>query len=95
MAKFCRSLFWIYCLLAALSLILVPMNVFGWFGEGPNPFSGIFAVLLAQPWASLTIGLASETNTAWNILVIGTCLVINALIIRGLCYLLHGAGAKV
>jgi len=92
MAKICRSLFWTYCLLAAFSLILVPMNVFGFFGEDPNPFSSIFAILLAQPWAWLLVGLASETNLAWNLLVIGSCLVVNALIIRGLCHLLHRSG---
>jgi len=92
MAKICRSLFWTYCLLAAFSLILIPINLFGFFGPGPNAFSSMFAVLLAQPWASLSVGLASETNPSWNVLVIGVCLVVNALIIRSLCHLLHRRG---
>lgn len=41
----------IYAVLGLLSLVLLLVGVFGWFGAERDPIAGAFAMLLAIPWS--------------------------------------------
>jgi hypothetical protein len=74
----------IYALLCVASLLIIPLNAAGMAGE-PDPLAGIFAVLLAAPWIWLTGPITSSTGTAWNMIVAGACMALNAIILWALC----------
>ena len=43
----------VYALLGALAVLAVPASLYGVAGMAEDPLSGIFALLLAMPWALL------------------------------------------
>lgn len=45
-----KWLFWIFATLFVLALFLMLVGTFGWFGQEPDPLSGIFLVPLGLPW---------------------------------------------
>ncbi|HTR12522.1 MAG TPA: hypothetical protein VMI72_04500 [Roseiarcus sp.] len=85
--KLCRAVFWLYAAMAAFALLLIPISAHGLFAVEPSPLAGVFAVLLAQPWLSLASDIASENAAAWNLAIVGGCLVPNAAILRLICRL--------
>ncbi|WP_324828269.1 hypothetical protein [Qipengyuania zhejiangensis] len=52
--------FVIFVLLYTLALLLLAIGTFGWFGQEPDPLSGVFLVPLGLPWNLLgdRLGLA-------------------------------------
>lgn len=85
----CKVIIGLYVLLCVAALAIVPLNAAGWIGE-PDPLTGIFAVLLAAPWIWLTDPITNDTSTAWNMIVAGGCMALNALILWTLCRWLAG-----
>jgi hypothetical protein len=74
----------LYVVLCIGALALIPLNAAGMAGE-PDPLTGIFAVLLAVPWIWLTGPITSDSGIAWNLIVVGACMALNALILWKLC----------
>ena len=63
MARFlCRAGLWIYAALYLLALVVFAIGVFGWFGVEPDPLSGVYLVLIGQPWIYM-VGVFPEA--AW------------------------------
>lgn len=89
MHRICRTVFWIYLILAVVALALVPAGAFGWFGIERDPLVAIFAVLLAQPWASMATPFTDPDRPVWNMALIALGLAINAALIRGCCHVLR------
>ena len=58
----CRLVFWFYAALYLLALFVFAVGVFGWFGAEPDPLSGIYLVLIGQPWFFLIDALP---EAAW------------------------------
>ncbi|MCB0184505.1 MAG: hypothetical protein KDE31_09575 [Caldilineaceae bacterium] len=68
-------------IVTAIYLVLVLLSIIPIF-TGDDPLSGIFAVVLTQPWVSLfdnLFGLSGNMATGLTLIIIGA--VINALII--------------
>jgi hypothetical protein len=55
-----KWLFWIFATLFAIALFLMLVGTNGWFGQEPDPLSGIFLVPLGMPWNIIAdrLGLA-------------------------------------
>jgi len=85
----CRAVFWLYCGLSIVALLLIPISRWGLFGVEPDPLSAVFAVLLAQPWPSLADRFISGEAAGWAVVILG--MAVNAAIIALLCRL---AGRK-
>ncbi|MGD9656283.1 MAG: hypothetical protein AB7U61_01375 [Methylocystis sp.] len=83
--RLCNGLFWLYVTLATFALLLVPASERGLFGVEPSPLSGVFAVLLAQPWLSLLADRLFGEGVIRNLAVVGCCLALNAAILRLIC----------
>jgi hypothetical protein len=94
LSRICRTIFWLYICVATLALLLIPMSEFGILGSERTPFSGIFAVLLAQPWLSLVSSVMAGDRIAWNVIVVGCCVVLNAVILRLICYFTRRSSAN-
>jgi hypothetical protein len=89
----CKVITGLYIALSIGSLVIIPLNAVGMAGE-PDPLTGIFAVLLAAPWIWLTSPITSDTGTAWNMIVAGTCMALNAAILWQLCRWITGKAAR-
>ena len=53
--------FWVYLVLYVLALFVLLIGTFGWFGQEKDPLSGVFIVILGQPWVRL-VDLLPERN---------------------------------
>jgi hypothetical protein len=80
----CKAVTGLYVVLCIAALAIIPLNVAGMAGE-PDPLTGIFAVLLAAPWIWLAGSITSDSGTAWNMIVAGACMALNAIILWTLC----------
>jgi hypothetical protein len=49
--RVCKIILLGFCLLYALALLVWAMGTFGWFGTEKDPLSGVFLIILGQPWA--------------------------------------------
>lgn len=87
--RLCRAVFWLYVIMAILSLLLVPISAWHLLGIEPSPLAGVCAVLLAQPWLSLLPTAAASKSILWSLVLIGSCLALNAAILRLICRLLQ------
>ena len=85
----CKVMTGAYALLGIASLLLIPLNAAGLAGE-PDPLTGIFALFLAAPWILLAGPLSSSTGLAWNMVLAGACMALNALILWALCSWISG-----
>ncbi|HRX37654.1 MAG TPA: hypothetical protein P5337_14780 [Aestuariivirga sp.] len=47
----CRTIFWIFIGLYGIAILLWLVGTYGWFGAERDPLSGVFLVILGQPWA--------------------------------------------
>ena len=87
--RFCRLLFWLYVALAAASLMVLLVGMTGLFGVEKDPLAAVFAIMLAQPWLTLTSGLTSGADTMLSLAHVVACLALNATILRLACRLLR------
>jgi hypothetical protein len=85
MVRICRTVFWLYVIACAASLLLVALSATGALGFEPDPLSGIFAVVLAQPWLGLTSWLSSGAHPVVSLIHVTLCVVLNAAIIHYVC----------
>ncbi len=80
----CKAVTGIYLVLCVAALAIIPLNAVGLVGE-PDPLTGIFAVLLAAPWFWLAGPISGDSGTAWNMIVAGVCMALNAMILWTVC----------
>lgn len=78
-----RALATAYALLCLVALLMIPASAYSWWGFGPDPLSGVFAIILAMPWA---MGLwALDGAPIWlSILLLALCMGANLTIIISL-----------
>jgi hypothetical protein len=88
----CKTILWLYIVVSVLSVLIIPASDMRLFGLVPDPFAGVFAILLAQPWISLIFLIPIEASQTWNIIMIAACLALNAILIRLLCGWLRRRG---
>ena len=77
----CRIIVILFAILWAAALALLAIGTFGWFGQEPDPLSGIFVVLLGSPWVQLAGKIGGESMIL-AILMPGLNLIILILICR-------------
>ena len=89
MRSFCKALTGLYMASCITALLIIPLNTIGLVGE-PDPLASIFAVLLSVPWIWLAGSIVNDGSTAWNMIVAGVSMALNALILWSLCTWLTG-----
>jgi len=85
----CKIIFYAFCLLYAVAILLWLVGTFGWLGAEKDPLSGIFLIILGQPWTRW-VNILPET--LWPI---GGAIApaINGAILYAICrYLGRGTG---
>jgi hypothetical protein len=92
MSGVCKTFLWLYIVVSALAVLIIPASDMRLFGLVPDPFLGIFAILLAQPWISLIFLIPIEASQTSNLIFITACLALNAILIRLLCGWLRRRG---
>jgi hypothetical protein len=57
----CRIVIIGFAVLWFLSLVILAIGTFGWFGQEQDPLSGVYVVLLGSPWIQFigSAGMAS------------------------------------
>lgn len=81
MRRLCRVLVWGFAALYALALLVYAAGTFGWFGAEPDPLSGIYLIVLGQPWIRLTEAFPERT---WPV-VAALAPAVNLAILYALC----------
>lgn len=85
----CKIIFYIFCILYAAAIFLWLVGRFGWFGAEQDPLSGVFLIILGQPW---TRWVDKLPETLWPI-ASAFAPAINGVILFGICrFLGRGAG---
>lgn len=46
----CKAIFWIFIGLYVVAILLWLAGTYGWAGTEKDPLSGVFLVILGQPW---------------------------------------------
>ena len=87
--RLCRLVFWFYVALAVASLAVLIVGVTGLFGVEKSPLAAVYAIVLAQPWLSLTAGLTSGESVILSLAHVMACLALNAAILRLACRLVR------
>lgn len=78
-----------YAGLCVLSLILIPVSVYGWFGVEEDPLAAVYAILLAMPWSLLLGELDVKSEIIWiNIALLAGAMLLNIVLIFGFIRLL-------
>ena len=85
----CKIVLVIYCLLYAFALTIFIVGVFGWFGAERDPLSGVYLIILGQPWTRWVDLLPERLWPAGAALAPA----VNASIILALCRLLRARGS--
>ncbi|MEW6575499.1 hypothetical protein ACFSAG_00660 [Sphingorhabdus buctiana] len=87
--RFGKALIAVYATLCALSLILIPVSVNGWFGIEADPLAAVYAILLAMPWSLLLGELDVKSEIIWiNIALLAGGMLINLVLMFGIFRLL-------
>jgi hypothetical protein len=77
-----RILLGIYAALCALSLFLIPVSVYGWFGAENDPIGAAYAIILAMPWSLFLGQLGANSGSVWlNVAVMACGMLLNVAII--------------
>lgn len=78
-----RALATAYVLLSLVALLMIAASAYSWWGFQPDPLSGVFAIILAMPWA---VGLwALDGTPTWlSIVLLAICMGTNLAIIVSL-----------
>lgn len=90
MSTFCKIVLGIYLALCVVSLALIPISAKGVWGIEPDALASVFAVILASPWVQLIGRWAIETSLIFNFLILVVGMLINTIILIGLCRWFHG-----
>jgi hypothetical protein len=51
--RLCRAIPVLFGVLWFLALGVLAIGTFGWFGQEPDPLSGVYLILLGAPWVQL------------------------------------------
>lgn len=78
--RLCRFVIVVFALLWLVAAALLAIGTFGWFGQTPDPLSGVFLVPLGLPWTILGDRLG-HAGPALGLLAPG----VNLLILVALC----------
>jgi TRAP-type C4-dicarboxylate transport system permease small subunit len=89
--KVARALAVIYAALCCLSLAILAIGTFGWFGQERDPVSAAFAILLSAPWPML---VDSINDPVTGIFIVLGGMGVNLFIILSLGRLLARSSAK-
>ena len=81
----CKAVFSIFLVLYIIAFMLWLMGTYGWFGTAKDPLSGVFLVILGQPWTRWVNLLPA----AWWPVAAALMPGINAAIIYLVCRLLN------
>ena len=46
----CKVILIVFCTLYAFAIVIWALGTFGWFGVDKDPLSGVFLIILGQPW---------------------------------------------
>lgn len=81
----CRFVFYAFCFLYLIAILLWLAGTFGWFGIEKDAMSAVFLVMLGQPWERWVSNVLPE-----NLWPIGAAVApaINAAIVFAICRLL-------
>lgn len=93
LSRLCRTISWLYVCVATLALLLIPMSEFGIIGSEPTVlrnFRSSSGTALDFIVSSVMVG----DSIAWNVIVVGCCLVLNAVLLRLLCYFTRRSSAN-
>lgn len=85
--RICRLVFWFYVALAVASLMVLIVGVMGLLGVEKDPLAAAYAIILAQPWLTLTSGLTSGDSVILSLAHVMACQALNAAIIHLACRL--------
>lgn len=69
-----------YTLLCLVALLVIPASAYEWWGFVADPLSGVFAIMLAMPWA-LGLWALRETPTWLSVVLLALCMALNLLIL--------------
>lgn len=75
-----RALATVYGGASLLAVLIIPINVNGWFGLAPDPWLSVPALLLAAPWLPL-LRAAPHLGMAGNLALLAACLAANVVIL--------------
>ena len=80
----CKAILIGFCALYVLAIAIWALGTFGWFGVEKDPLSGVFLIILGQPWVRWIDALPEVMWPAGGILTP----LINVAIISSICALL-------
>ena len=72
-----------YALLCLVALLMIPASAYSWWGFEPDPLSGVFAIILAMPWA-MGLWALDSTPTWLAVALLALCMGANLAIIISL-----------
>jgi|MedtruStandDraft_1076414.scaffolds.fasta_scaffold37700_1 hypothetical protein len=84
-----RALATAYVLLSLVALLMIPASAYSWWGFEPDPLSGVFAIILAMPWA-MGLWALDGTPTLLSLALLALCMGANLAIIIALGRWLRG-----
>ena len=64
MTRFFKIAAIVFGLLYVAALLIYGSGTFGWFGQQPDPLSGVFLMPLGMPWTLMT-GSAPQSMLPW------------------------------
>lgn len=77
----CKAIFWVFIGLYVIAMMLWLAGTYGWAGTERDPLSGVFLVILGQPWTRWVDVLPE----AWWPVCAAMAPAINAAIIHLIC----------
>jgi hypothetical protein len=81
---FCRLVIWLFAGIYVLAIAVFLIGSLGWFGAKAGPLSGLYLVLLGQPWVRFVDSLPEPVLTVAVVLTPA----INLAILYVICRLL-------
>ncbi|AKI01275.1 hypothetical protein IMCC20628_02577 [Hoeflea sp. IMCC20628] len=84
LARVLTVIIWGFALAAAASFALAIVGVLGLAGFEPDPFSAIFAMLLAMPWFFLVDPVSTGAAEVWSFALLLAGIILNFCILLAL-----------
>jgi hypothetical protein len=75
-----RTLATAYVLLCLVALLMIPASAYSWWGFEPDPLSGVFAIIMAMPWA-MALWAVDDAPIWLSIVLLAVCMGANLMII--------------
>jgi hypothetical protein len=84
--KIARVILGVYAVLCVISLFLIPVSVYGWFGAEKDLVGAVFAVISAMPWSPPIGQLGTSSGSVW----LNTGLMAGGMLLNGVIILILG-----